>query len=962
MATLTHPNDSLVENRTSTSESLHPLHVFNLIQAGWFKLIFFTIACWLAAGAYYVITPATYQSTTQLYVIAKDPALATRGQTAGKTDANVSDDLLATQMQIITSRLILKKVTERKVKLGPTLRDYLVTASQIHAQQVNGQQVDPVAVSGDKRLQPSVLSHWVGLLEAGGSDPALEVWQKAARQEAKQTTPSGAEAPVSPELENAINAICAQGVLLGAELQGLEQSDRSRQHGVVSNQTAQPELSEPLQPLYQTLVGMIGGSQTAETQQQLIAMLDDGNLTIGELPSIHQGAKGQNPIDYLISNLAVSRGGTGGARDAHSLNISLTHTSARDSKIVLDALLAEYREYLKEKFQDVNKDAAVLISQAREELLQELTEAEDEYRVFRESAPILWSGDQSHNVHSLRYEGIQDEISSLNLLISETESRLKIVAGALEKDLANGNAPSFDRLALIDEKNAQRMGMMLGAVQNKAESAEFQALMPQRSASANSEYTNLMSLMLKEKTLTEQFNLGPKHPEIVSLREQIQATNLFLKERSADLEKNVTDLTTIGPEQILDAYLKLLRNDIDTLNERKSELEKQAAIEEQAAKTMISYEMDGEALVKRIGRQQTLYDTVVDRLRDINIAREYGGVVTDVLADPEIGRSIWPKLPICLLIGTVLGLFAGGGVTAASEMRNRMFRSADEVKDSLKAPVLTHLPNLNPKGDTKLAARIRQTNSVIHPTIYVHHLPKSVNAEVFRALRTSILFKRERGQSVFCVTSSNQGDGKSTLTINLATSIANSGKRVLVIDCDMRRSSIHALLGLENKKGLTNLINEDTEPADLIHETEIVNLFALTAGQVPANPSELLGSDRFRELVSLFRDRYDFVFVDCPPVLAVTDPAIVSTIVDGTILLVNVGKDKRPEAIHAKQILDDVGAKVLGLVVSGEGLNSASRYAGGYGYGRYGYRYGRKGNQSYYSSDTVEKIDVNDPE
>lgn len=768
------------EESGSGSGNIQLLNIWHLIKVGWFNILIFVVLGWILASAYFVTADSQFESKAQLYVMRKDSSLATQGVTGTSNEASVSEDLLATQMQIIQSRRILKEVLER------------------------------------------------------GKPPIKDL----------------------PHIK---------------------------------------------------------------------AIIDEE----------------RNPVDYLIENLRVSRGGGGQARDAHVLNISFKHSSAQEAKTILEALLAEYEVYLKSKFQDVNKDAAVLIAQAKDELEDELETAEIAYRQFRENAPILWKEEGSTNIPLLRFEGIQDEISRLNLEISDAETRLSVVEEALSKF---DDKTSFDQLALIDEKNAQRIAMILTVQQGKAETADFQAKQPERMENARTEYQSIMALRLKEQTLSEQFGLGPNHPEIASLRNQIELAKNFVEDRALDLNTALEE-SQLGPEQVMDSYLALLNNDLMALKARRSQLTKEAEKEESAARTMVKYEMEGESLQQKIARQQELYDTVVDRLRNINIAGDYGGVINDTITPPELGKVVWPKLPLCLALGTLFGLFMGGSMSLVSELRNRLFRSADEVKVALESPLLSHLPTMKPSSDRQLVRHIKRSQSKIAPLNYVHHLPQSVNAEVFRALRTSLFFKRKQGERVFSISSPNQADGKSTLTSCLATSIAQSGKSILLIDCDMRAPTIHNQFGVKNNIGLREVLESDQEPWEIIQSTEVELLSVLTAGGKPDNPAELLSSERFKNLLEVLRERFDFVLLDCPPLLPVSDPAIVAPIADGTLLLINVAKNSRPEAIQAKEILDSVGAKTTGVVVMGG--ESASNYVdGGFGirYNGYYAQYGQENN------------------
>ena len=190
-------------------------------------------------------------------------------------------------------------------------------------------------------------------------------------------------------------------------------------------------------------------------------------------------------------------------------------------------------------------------------------------------------------------------------------------------------------------------------------------------------------------------------------------------------------------------------------------------------------------------------------------------------------------------------------------------------------------------------------------------------------------------------TSPVPGDGKSTLTANLAITIAQSNKRVLLVDGDFRRPSLHRLFGAHNNVGIASVIVGEADPADAIQETEVPNLSLMACGPRPPNPSELLTSPQFEELVNVLREQYDFVLIDTPPVLAVTDPGIVSARVDGVIMALRIRKNGRPGAIRARKILKDLDANILGIVVNGIDHRSGaygyySNYRRGYGYGGYG--------------------------
>jgi len=212
------------------------------------------------------------------------------------------------------------------------------------------------------------------------------------------------------------------------------------------------------------------------------------------------------------------------------------------------------------------------------------------------------------------------------------------------------------------------------------------------------------------------------------------------------------------------------------------------------------------------------------------------------------------------------------------------------------------------------------------------HKPKSTAAEAFRGVRTAVYFGNHSGNlKVIQVTSPVPGDGKSTVAANLASTIAQSGRKTLLLDGDMRRPRLAKLLGAREDIGLTNIMAGKMTINEAIQTTSIPNLEILTCGRRPGNPAELLLSDSFFDIIRELREKYDFIIMDTPPLLAVSDPANAAATVDAVILTLRLRRNLKPLASRAAQMLQAVNANLLGVVVNGVTGKA------GYGYG--GYRY-----------------------
>lgn len=214
---------------------------------------------------------------------------------------------------------------------------------------------------------------------------------------------------------------------------------------------------------------------------------------------------------------------------------------------------------------------------------------------------------------------------------------------------------------------------------------------------------------------------------------------------------------------------------------------------------------------------------------------------------------------------------------------------------------------------------------------------KNPATEAYRVIRTSIQFAQAGKElKTLAVTSCTPNEGKSMTIANLAVVLTQAGKSVLLLDCDMRNPTVHKNFNLSNKVGLSSCISMGTALSDAVQKTSIEGLYALTGGVIPPNPSELLGSEQMKNVLQRAKEQYDYVLIDTPPVMPVTDALIVSRFVDGMILVIASAEVKVEMARDVKKQLQHAGANILGVV-----LNKVRSEHHGYGYGYY-YYYGSK--------------------
>lgn len=293
-----------------------------------------------------------------------------------------------------------------------------------------------------------------------------------------------------------------------------------------------------------------------------------------------------------------------------------------------------------------------------------------------------------------------------------------------------------------------------------------------------------------------------------------------------------------------------------------------------------------------------------------------------------------------LALGLILGLMLGVGSAVAVDGMNSSIRRRDDIERVLQVPGLAVIPKFaNATAENRFARALpRRVNGKARKgsdrasglvTVYD---AMSTGAEAYRTLRTNLIFSQSvQALRTLVVTSASPSEGKTTTAANLAVSFAQQGMRVLIVDCDLRRSRLHKMFSIPREPGLTELVLGHLDQDDAVRETAVPGLYVLPSGQLPPNPSELLGGARMRKALESLTGAFDLVVLDTPPLLAASDAAILSTIVDGVVIVVRAGETEIEAGQQAMQQLSAVGARVVGAVLN-DPDSKVEKYGGYYKY------------------------------
>ncbi|HPQ70317.1 MAG TPA: polysaccharide biosynthesis tyrosine autokinase [bacterium] len=306
--------------------------------------------------------------------------------------------------------------------------------------------------------------------------------------------------------------------------------------------------------------------------------------------------------------------------------------------------------------------------------------------------------------------------------------------------------------------------------------------------------------------------------------------------------------------------------------------------------------------------------------------------IIDLAVTPK--SPIKPRVRLNLLLGMVAGLLLALGMAFFLEFIDDSLKSIDEVERVIRKPVYGIIPRIPDYRKEPEAARPVSANLV------THYSPKSPISEAFRTLRTNIHFADPDQQlTSLLITSAGPSEGKSTIVSNLALTFANTGRRTLLLDCDLRKPNVHNIFETQRDPGLTNVLMKESSWKDVLRETKIPNLYMIPSGPIPPNPTEMVGSQGMKDLIEQFKTEFDLILLDSPPVVAVTDAAILSVAVDATLLVVELGRSRASGVNRAIDLLEKVKANLMGIITN----NISSGYKYDYGYYSYYYYYAESG-------------------
>ena len=611
------------------------------------------------------------------------------------------------------------------------------------------------------------------------------------------------------------------------------------------------------------------------------------------------------------------------------------HPDREQCKAAVTAFSDALQSFYNEKHKGSREELMRMIRVAQDQLIPQMEKAEDDYAKFRSDAPLFWGPDGvAINPHRERQLFL---VKNKSVIVEEL--RAKMIALAQLKSVAEKSNDPMIALNI--------MSTLLGTsidIPNDARKPTPDARIGDAEIANLELDQKLFSLIVERDSYAQE--LGANHPTVKTLDKELELRRTTFRKLVKDHADRIKELAeknageyqdpAIRAQKIVEAVLTATKAEVQLLTTQITQKDEQIAEEKAEAIKISWYEQENDSLRRDIEIKRGFMTKLQENMARVKLTEEESGTLVTSLAAPSDAGLVSPIIWKNMGIGIFMGLLLGGGLAVLLEKNANTFRDPEEIADVLGAPILTHVPFFRgiPKKRRKKGELDPYKDLDSH--LCVIHQPSSIAAEAIRSFRTQVFFETAgQGGKIIQITSPLPGDGKSTIASNLACSIAQSGKRVLAIDCDLRRPQLTDNFAMSTKSGLTAVLNGDDEIHEAIHQSPIPNLSIMPSGSIPANPAEALTLPEMRQLLDVLRDKFDYIILDTPPLLVVTDPSITASMVDGVVLTVRVRRKSKPNAKESMGILRAVGAHVLGVVINNSDEAGSSDGYRGYGYYKY---------------------------
>jgi len=646
----------------------------------------------------------------------------------------------------------------------------------------------------------------------------------------------------------------------------------------------------------ETQVAILRSDALAIKVIQALHLDQDARLTgVGQISPSAEGAvrvSSMEPDPVRVAGLlGAFRGGLSVQliRSSRLIQVSYTHPDPRLATQIANTLVTTFiEENFRTKYESVTQTSEWLSKELAD--LQLKVQTSEEKLVRYQKDHSILGVDEKENIVTARLDELNKELTAAQTDRFQKESNQKL---AMAGDPASSTRVSPEGTSSLLDK------------------------LREKEADLNAQYAQA----------TTQFGSG--YPKVTELSNQLKQVRAEIETEKTRMQGRIRDeyLAAVQREDLLTAAFNRQKQEANQLNE-----------------SAIEYSV----LKRDADSNRQLYQDLLQRLKEAGVSaglRSSNIRVVDVARIPTY--PIAPNVRRNVVLGFLLGLGLGIGLAFVLDSLDSTVRNMDEVSAISALPGLGTIPlQLSSNGHSRKLLKATVDEKSESPSLVAYSRPKSEAAEAYRALRTSILLSAFGAPpKVVLITSALPQEGKTTISANSALVLAQRGSRVLLVDADLRRPGIENIFALRPRGGLSTLISGVDKLEDvLLAFPPVPNLWILPAGPLPPQPAELLSSTVMRDYIARWRNEFDHIIIDTPPCLSVTDAVVLSPEADRVILVARSGQTTKAALRHATELLLQVNARVMGVVLNALNFHSADGY----------YYYGGRYTDRYYDEESPE--------
>lgn len=673
-----------------------------------------------------------------------------------------------------------------------------------------------------------------------------------------------------------------------------------KEHSLDSNKDFQiAKTEESVSPLRSVLkaIGLASGDQKKE-EKAVGEVSSTANSSLASSEDVAEAIRLAPYVKIMQTNLDSQpvRESRATFKDTRLIVVSYRHTNPELAAFIVNGVIETFSKSNQEKRTGTSKKTNDFLGERVASLKTEIKNDEIRLFNFKKNAGIInTEGEQTIVI---------DRLTGLNRQLLEAENQRKN-AEALYRSVSD----SPDR---IKSQTEEQMARYITERENS-----IRGLL-------NETQKKIADLKAQRARLLQEyqesaFEVQEVDSQIKSLEESISKA---VADNKADLEEFRTRTTKVQLDNLQTKYIQAKQQE-DKIKAAFNEQYNQAQGQSQAAVNIKLLEQNiatNKGFLDNLSNQQRANDVIAVGT-DNNIS------VAEIAIPPD--APVAPRRLTTVLAALMLSTLFGMGLALFLEYLDDTIRTTGDIEKYMQLPALAAIPTIDsiPKRRLLLVgSNEAEEKNKAKSELLIYSDPRSSLAEAYRQLRTSILLSTAgHAPKSLLITSSLPSEGKTTTATNIAISLAQTGAKVLIIDADMRRPRLHSVFNIKNAEGLSTMLSSELSEGqllDVIQYDDLSKLHLLPSGPIPPNPAELIGSEQMSDLLKTMQRNFTHVIVDSPPIASFTDGVLIASMVDGVILVVHAGKSSRQVVRRSRQLLQDVGAKVFGVVLNNVNLRA----------------------------------------